>query len=206
MTRSPVVFDIGNVLTHFSLEAVSQAMQARTTLPLARVRAILIQHSRPFCLGQCDGDDFARQCLDDLQFQGTAAELKGAYNSGFETNSPMLPVVERLSRSGHALFYLSDTNPWHLDHLLEHEPMLEYFDGGTASYEAGYLKPDPAIYRAAAERHGIEPQDAIFIDDRHPNVAAADGLGFRGIHYLPERHGDFEAMLERRLRETDSSI
>jgi HAD superfamily hydrolase (TIGR01509 family) len=47
----------------------------------------------------------------------------------------------------------------------------------------GVAKPDPEIYHIACERHGIVPQNAVFIDDRIENVDSAHDLGFHGIHF-----------------------
>lgn len=45
------------------------------------------------------------------------------------------------------------------------------------------VKPDPAIYRLALDRFGLDPEDAIFIDDRDDNIRAAEALGIRGHHF-----------------------
>ena len=41
------------------------------------------------------------------------------------------------------------------------------------------VKPDPAVYRLALSRFGLKPQEALFVDDRKENVAAAEVLGIR---------------------------
>lgn len=42
-------------------------------------------------------------------------------------------------------------------------------------------KPDPAIYRLAAERAGLPAEQLAFVDDKAANVAAARELGFHGL-------------------------
>lgn len=42
-------------------------------------------------------------------------------------------------------------------------------------------KPDPAIYRLAAERAGLPAEQLAFVDDKPENVAAARELGFHGL-------------------------
>lgn len=49
------------------------------------------------------------------------------------------------------------------------------------SHEAHLAKPDPAIYRLACERLGVEPAQTVFVDDRLENVAAAVDLGMHGF-------------------------
>ena len=45
------------------------------------------------------------------------------------------------------------------------------------------VKPDPAIYHLALARFGLEPHEAVFIDDNEANVLAARALGIRSIHF-----------------------
>lgn len=61
-------------------------------------------------------------------------------------------------------------------------PVDELFDVVVDSAEVGMRKPDPRIFRLALERLGdAAPEHAVFLDDFHGNVAAAEGLGMRGI-------------------------
>lgn len=49
------------------------------------------------------------------------------------------------------------------------------------SAEEGIAKPDPEIYNLAARRLGVQPQEAIFVDDFLVNVRAASTAGLAGI-------------------------
>merc|ERR1740121_1285423 len=63
-------------------------------------------------------------------------------------------------------------------------------------------KPDAAIYevfleRLAAAHPGLAAADCVFIDDKEPNVTAAEALGFRGLFFDASIASPGE--LERRL-------
>jgi len=61
-------------------------------------------------------------------------------------------------------------------------PVDELFDVVVDSAHVGVRKPDPRIFRMALERlGGTAPEQAVFLDDFHGNVAAAERLGMRGI-------------------------
>ena len=61
-------------------------------------------------------------------------------------------------------------------------PVDELFDVVVDSAHVGVRKPDPRIFRLALERlGGTAPEAAVFLDDFHGNVAAAERLGMRGI-------------------------
>lgn len=51
------------------------------------------------------------------------------------------------------------------------------------SSQVGAAKPDPRIYRVAAERAGVDPSDCLFVDDSEQNVTAARDLGFHGVWF-----------------------
>jgi putative hydrolase of the HAD superfamily len=65
-------------------------------------------------------------------------------------------------------------------------PMAELrarFDDIVLSGAVGLRKPDPAIYRLAADRLGVAPTDCVFVDDLAGNVRAAADLGMLAVHH-----------------------
>ena len=67
----------------------------------------------------------------------------------------------------------------------------QHFDAVVISCEVGVTKPDPGIYAICLERLGARPEEALFVDDRQENVAAAAALGLQTLHFtspdlLPE--------------------
>ena len=57
----------------------------------------------------------------------------------------------------------------------------ELTDTIVYSHEVGVAKPDPAIYRLACERLGVQPEEAVFLDDREPAVEGARAVGMAGV-------------------------
>ncbi len=97
-----------------------------------------------------------------------------------------LPVVAR--RAGLKTGLLS--NSWGLS-AYPFDLLRASFDDLVISGEVGLRKPDPAIYRLAAERLGIAPEECVFIDDLERNVEVARDLGMIGIVH----RGDDEATI-----------
>ncbi len=58
---------------------------------------------------------------------------------------------------------------------------LTWFDGIVISGDLGTIKPDPAMFRALLDRHGLRPGGTAYVDDSAPNVAAAGRLGLVAI-------------------------
>lgn len=97
-----------------------------------------------------------------------------------------------LRRAGLRTSILSNL-PRTLGEKLRVEPgFLDHFDQVTFSYELGVIKPEPAIYRHALEGLGVEPAEALFLDDRPENV---EGARAAGIH--AEVFTSWEEFLER---------
>ena len=66
------------------------------------------------------------------------------------------------------------SGPWRMDGA---------FDEIVISSEVRMIKPDPAIFHYTLDKLGIDPQEAIFIDDRAVNVESAQALGMQAIQY-----------------------
>lgn len=55
------------------------------------------------------------------------------------------------------------------------------------SHEEGWLKPDPRIYRAACERLGVLPEQAVFLDDVPACVDGARDIGMKAVTFVENR-------------------
>jgi putative hydrolase of the HAD superfamily len=59
--------------------------------------------------------------------------------------------------------------------------VLGEFDVIVESSRTGLRKPDPAIYRLVCDELGIEPADAVFLDDLGVNLKPARAMGMTTI-------------------------
>ena len=57
------------------------------------------------------------------------------------------------------------------------------FDIVVGSGDVGIMKPDPRIFLIALERLGVEPHEAVFVDDFIQNIHGAQALGISAIHF-----------------------
>jgi epoxide hydrolase-like predicted phosphatase len=58
---------------------------------------------------------------------------------------------------------------------------VEIFHDVVDSSVVGLRKPDPRIFRLAAERLGVAPDECVFLDDLAHNVEGAQAVGMAGI-------------------------
>jgi putative hydrolase of the HAD superfamily len=75
--------------------------------------------------------------------------------------------------------------------------IFEKSTGNFFSYELGYVKPDAIIYRQAAERAGVLPENCVFLDDRIENIEGAQKAGWNAFHYTPETADSVEREIRR---------
>jgi len=68
--------------------------------------------------------------------------------------------------------------PW-WDRVL---PDGDVFDVVVHSCRVGLRKPDPAIYRLALDRLGVQPAEAMFLDDFEAMADAAREVGMHVVH------------------------
>ncbi len=90
-------------------------------------------------------------------------------------------VLADLRASGTRLYALSnwasETYPLTRDRF----PFLDWFDDVVISGDVGVVKPDPRLFEHLIDRDGVNPDDAVYIDDQPANVRTARSLGFTGI-------------------------
>jgi putative hydrolase of the HAD superfamily len=79
-------------------------------------------------------------------------------------------------------------------------PIADAFDVLVISAEEKMAKPDPRIYHCALERLGVQPAEAIFLDDFIENIHAANALGLLGVHFQSSAQAqrDIRALLDGR--------
>ena len=108
-----------------------------------------------------------------------------AFRQRFFGDEPLDEGVLELIRGlqgRYKLAVLSNAPP-QLSRWLADWQILHLFDVVVCSGVVGMVKPDPAIYELTLARLGVEPGEAVFIDDNVGNVAAARELGLHGIHF-----------------------
>jgi len=102
----------------------------------------------------------------------------------FELNLPVLPIVAQLRQAGYPMGILSNTCETHWEYCRRHYRIVsEGFGVYALSYKLGAVKPDAAIFHAAAELAGCRPEEIFFVDDIAGHVAGARAVGFDAVQF-----------------------
>jgi epoxide hydrolase-like predicted phosphatase len=126
--------------------------------------------------------------LQETDFEQALAPLLGVESDGLidglfagvQPDAAMVEAVRRAREGGIRTALVS--NSWGV-HRYPHDMFDELFDGVVISAEEGTRKPSRRMYELGAARAGVEPQQAVYVDDLPFNLKPAEELGMATIHH-----------------------
>ncbi len=102
-------------------------------------------------------------------------------------NDRMVELLEELSATTR-LALLSNIPDDIASHYIKCHKWLDIFEVRAFSNYIGHAKPESEAYKWCLAELGIEPDQALFVDDRMENIRAAERIGIRGhLFESPER-------------------
>jgi HAD superfamily hydrolase (TIGR01509 family) len=137
--------------------------------------------------------DFYIRVIEKLEARIDYDTFFSIYNDVFSLNPPVLQIMKRLKRN-YRLVLLSNTDIMRFGFIKKKFPEIMIFDEYVLSFEVGFMKPHPQIYKEALKKAGFGARECVFIDDREENIEVAAKLGINGIHIGPQT--DLEAILK----------
>ncbi|GIG24215.1 HAD family hydrolase [Cellulomonas denverensis] len=190
-----VVFDLGNVLVGWDARAAFAGHY-----PEAQVSAFfeavdfpalnLAQDAgRPWSVARDTIADPAHRAMLDHYLAHFDAALTGPVPGSAQ-------IVTELVDAGVPVFGLTNWSAETYHHAVPAAPAIGLLADVLVSGREGLVKPDPRIFRLAAERFGVDPAGTVFVDDSPANVAAASAQGFDGLLFTGAR--DLRAALVQR--------
>ena len=187
MALRAVIFDYGMVLTGQPNTRAHDEMLRITGLPRERFESLYWADRHAYDEGKLTGIAFwqklARDAGLDLQ-QSTIEELNLWDARMWTTESPaMLAWQQRLKQHGLLTAILSNMGDSVLENIQREFDWLRRFDVLVWSFQHNLAKPDPAIYHLALQKLGVNPEEALFIDDKQVNIDAALALGMLAIQF-----------------------
>ncbi|MEV3855078.1 HAD-IA family hydrolase [Streptomyces sp. NPDC050095] len=188
MTLPPydaVLCDIDGVIRHWP--AADQLEQSHD-LPLGALAAAAFAPARlqPAITGKVTDEEWRSAVAADLTDAHGSRERALAAVTAW---SDLLPVVDQevialLRQVGNvASVALVSNATTRLEWDLERQGLTDLADIVVNTARIGVAKPDPKVYRIAAERLGVNADRCLFIDDTAANVAAAREVGMTALHY-----------------------
>jgi len=187
--RSPavraVVWDLGGVILRTMDWSRRSAWEDRLGLPRMQLTRLVFESdaSRRATLGQASDDDVWASVAAALSLDpATLQQLRHEYFADDRIDARLMDFIRQL-RSRVRVGMI--TNAWpSIRRALETTfAIADAFDPLVVSAEEGIAKPDPRIYQLTLERLGLEPAQAVFVDDFEDNVAGARWVGMQAVHF-----------------------
>lgn len=143
------------------------------------------------------GRPFSEAVADLCSRHPQHCELIRLYDERYEESlSGPIPgsiaILSRLRAAGYSLYALSNWPQEKFQLVRRKYDFFGWFAELFISGELGLAKPDPRIFRLVLERLSLPASQCLFIDDSLKNIAAAQALGFRTIHFLSPQQLEIE--------------
>lgn len=183
MPLKAVIFDLGGVLVRTQNPEPRQRLAARLGISPGELSRLVFDSNtaRQATLGEITTGEHWRAIQDRLGL--SAEEFKTIPLEFWGGDQLDIDLVEFLRglRPRYKTALLS--NAW--DDLRqvveEHWRIADAFDEIIISAEVGLAKPDERIYTLTLARLGIQPSEAVFVDDFMGNIEAARRVGMQTI-------------------------
>lgn len=183
------IFDFGGVL----VEHQTDAEQAKLAQIAGVPKDVFFEHY------WADRLDYDKGLMDAAEYWQALASRAGGKSlsqrqieqlsevdaaSWMHFDEVMWDWIDQLRAAGKRVAMLSNM-PRELGETLKAKTdRLSRFDQVTLSYEVHAVKPEPVIYEHCLEGLDTTPEQALFFDDKMPNVQGAEVLGIRAIQFL----------------------
>ena len=185
MALEAVIFDYGMVLSTAQEPQALRTLHTITGLQDMDFDRYYWRYRHAYDLGALNGTSFWQRISDDAGLQLSSAEIERLIENDVlmwsTLNETMLRWVHAVQDAGFRTAILSNMGEELLRYMRQEFGWLGRFDHHTWSCELRIAKPDPEIYRYTCEKVGVAPHNALFLDDKPENIAAAESIGLQAI-------------------------
>jgi glucose-1-phosphatase len=179
-------FDLGMVLLEFSAEQMIRQMAEASGVSPDAVRKVLFNNGlmKQYEEGKISSRKFYELYCGQTGTKTDYDALCLAGSEIFSINAPMLPIVAQLRQADYRMGILSNTCECHWQYCVEkYRFVAECFQVHALSFRIGAIKPDAAVYHAAAQLAGCRVEEMFFVDDIPGHVEGAKAIGIDAILY-----------------------
>jgi putative hydrolase of the HAD superfamily len=195
-----VLFDYGMVLSGPPDPAAWARMLSLTKLSEEQLHPGYWAHRHAYDRGDLTAESFWNHAAAPTHAILTPEQLAALIAADVDywstLNPPMLAWAHRLQQTRVTTGILSNMPGPMETGLRARYRWIDEFTHNTWSHSVNLAKPEPAIYRHAAEGLRTPPANILFLDDKAENIEAALTFGMQAIHYTT--HTAFEQEMHAR--------
>jgi 2-haloacid dehalogenase len=180
-----VVFDVGNVLFYWSLRALFEKLikdprECDWFLANVVTEEWHFQHDA----GRPLADMVAERKTEFPDHTHLIDAYAARFNETIHAPVPdMAVIVNELAARNIPIFGITNFGAEFWAMFRPTAAVFDHFTDIIVSGEEKLVKPDAEIYQLALTRFGLNPGEAIFVDDRLENTDASAANGFIGHHF-----------------------
>jgi len=180
-----VLFDFGGVLTtpvwdSFAAFCRKEGLDPDAIKNLFRKDPEALALLRKLETGEMAEAEFEQRFGERLGLESPENLIDSMFE-GMKPLDVMVAAVRDLRLGGMRTGLVS--NSWSTGHY-DRDLLAQLFDVVLISGELGLHKPEPEIYRLAAERIAVEPGACVFVDDLRENCEGAETVGMTAIRHV----------------------
>ncbi len=177
-----IIFDWAGVLIDNYEEEFNKYCANSLDVKPKLFRKIFSKYKSEFGKGNISEKELWKKICYELKIDNSPqVSLWGeAVKKIFTDKKGMYHLVAILKKNKYKVGILSNTEIPAMEYFYNNQ-YDRYFDAVIFSCAERMIKPEKSIYLLALKKLGVEPKEALFIDDRRENVLGAEKLGINGI-------------------------
>jgi putative hydrolase of the HAD superfamily len=182
-----VILDFGEVLCHLPTPDAIDRLARMFLMDSQSFFPIYLESRGPYDRGDLLAGEYWEKFAARLGVNLDADAIARARQIDLELwsqiNEAMIRWLQQIHSAGFKTAILSNMPSDMVSHLRNNFAWINHFDHHIFSAEVRSIKPEPAIYQHCIEALGVQPSQALFIDDRDANLEQARAVGIRGIRF-----------------------
>lgn len=189
MSIELIIFDLGNVIFPYDHHLISHKIAKLEPVTPEKIHQALFGADlyKFFDRGEITPEEFFNQFkikagLNKIDFE----TFVPIWVDIFVENKGISNLITRL-QAKYKVYVLSNTNKLHFDYLRGNFSIMKKIEKFILSFEIGKSKPHSDIYKVALEKAGVNPCQAVFIDDFLEFVEGARKLNIKSIQFKDEK-------------------
>ncbi len=184
-----IIFDFGDVFINLDKPATFRELKK---LNIEEFPEDILHINKDYEMGLVSTESFITSYIDTYSSL-TSEKMTTAWNSILmDFPKYRFQFIKKLSEEkNYKLILLSNTNEIHIDWIKEKVPFFEEFkscfNAFYLSHEISLRKPNLDIFKYVLNKHHLEAEECLFIDDTLENTEAAEKLGIHTWNLEPTR-------------------
>jgi putative hydrolase of the HAD superfamily len=180
-----VIFDFGGVVAEEGFREGLKAIGRKNGLdPQNFFKAAgELVYKTGYVVGRAPEADYWNAVRERTGITGTDGELREEILKRFTLRDKMIEYIKGLKSTGLTTAVLSDQTNW-LEEIDRSTPFFLHFDHVFNSFRLRKGKRDPSVFTDVCSLMGLEPDEALFVDDNIENVRSAALQGLKALHFI----------------------